>query len=51
MLRAHRAFAIVFMVLGVALLVESILVGGGTFGYFIAAVFIALGIVRLRATR
>lgn len=51
MLRAHRAFAIVFMVLGVALLVESILVGGGTFGYFIAAVFIALGIVRFRATR
>jgi hypothetical protein len=51
MLRAQRAFAFVFLLLGVALLVESVVVGGGTFGYFIAATFIAIGILRFRATR
>lgn len=51
MLRAQRAFAFVFLGLGVALLVESVAVGGGTFGYFIAAIFIAIGILRFRATR
>ncbi len=51
MLRAQRAFAFVFLVLGAALLVESVVVGGGTFGYFIGAIFIAIGILRFRATR
>jgi hypothetical protein len=51
MLRAQRVFAFVFLVIGVALLVESVVVGGGTFGYFIGSIFIAIGILRFRATR
>ena len=51
MVRANRVMAWILIAIGVALLVESVLVGGGTFGYYIAAVFIALGIVRFRATR
>jgi hypothetical protein len=51
MLTAQRTFAVIFLLLGAALLVESIVVGGGSFGYLIAVIFIALGILRLRATR
>jgi hypothetical protein len=51
MLTVQRVFAVAFLLLGAALLVESVVVGAGTFGYLIAVIFIGLGIVRLRATR
>ena len=51
MLRANRVMAYVLVVLGVALLVETIVIRGGTVGYLAGAVFIALGVIRLRAAR
>jgi hypothetical protein len=51
MLAARRFMAVLLLVIGVALLVETIAVGGGQVGFLAAAVFIALGILRLRATR
>src|SRR5262249_42976552 len=44
MFTVQRAFAVVFLLLGAALLVESVVVGAGTFGYLIAVIFLALGI-------
>jgi hypothetical protein len=51
MLKVHRVFALVFIVLGVVLLLETLLLGGGQVGFLAAAVFIALGALRWRAAR
>jgi hypothetical protein len=48
-IRVSRAFAVVFLAIGLALLVETALLGGGQVGYLAGAVFLLLGIVRLRA--
>ena len=44
-------FGIVAIVLGLALLVETIAQGGGTVGYLISLLFVALGIGRLYLLR
>jgi len=51
MLRLNRAIAYVFLALGVALLVETVAIRGGSVGYLAGVVFIALGVLRLRAAR
>jgi hypothetical protein len=51
MLTAQRAVALVFLLLGVALLVRTISLGGGQVGFLAAAVFLLLGALRLRAAR
>jgi len=51
MLWANRALAIGFLVIGVAILVRTISLGGGQVGFLAAAVFLALGALRLRASR
>ena len=51
MLMVNRILAGAFLVIGVALLVETALLGGRGFrvGYLAGVVFIALGILRYRA--
>jgi len=51
MLAANRLFAVAFLVLGVALAVRTAAAGGGQVGFLMAAVFLVLGVLRLRATR
>jgi hypothetical protein len=51
MLRAQRAVALVFLALGVALLVRTVTLGGGQVGFLASAVFLLLGLLRLRAAR
>jgi hypothetical protein len=51
MLAANRVLAVVFLVIGAAILVETIVIGGGQVGFLAAAVFLALGVLRLRAVR
>jgi hypothetical protein len=51
MLRAQRLVALVFLALGVALLVRTVTLGGGQVGLLAAAVFLLLGLLRLRAAR
>jgi hypothetical protein len=51
MLRAQRLVAVVFLALGVALLVRTVTLGGGQVGFLAAAVFLLLGLLRLRAAR
>ncbi|HEV8452794.1 MAG TPA: hypothetical protein VGQ45_15270 [Gaiellales bacterium] len=51
MLRLNKMLAVTFVVLGVALAVVTTVHGGGQVGYLEAAVFLLLGILRLRATR
>jgi hypothetical protein len=51
MLRAQRLVALVFLALGVALLVRTVTLGGGQVGFLAAAVFLLLGLLRLRAAR
>ena len=51
MLRVNQVLAVTFVVLGVALAVVTTVHGGGQVGYLEAAVFLLLGILRLRATR
>ncbi|MDX6523211.1 MAG: hypothetical protein QOI17_724 [Gaiellales bacterium] len=51
MLRAQRVVALVFLALGVALLVRTVTLGGGQVGFLAAAVFLLLGLLRLRAAR
>jgi hypothetical protein len=51
MVTASRAVAYVLLALGVAILAETIWLGGGQVGFLAAAVFIALGAIRLRALR
>jgi hypothetical protein len=49
--RAARVFAVLFLAIGIALLVETTLLGGGQVGYLAGVVFVLLGLLRLRAAR
>lgn len=53
MLTVQRILAFVFILIGVVLLIETALLGGRGFqtGYLAGVVFIALGLLRRRATR
>lgn len=45
--RAVAVFASVFVALGFALLIRTAVSGGGTFGFVVGALFVALGTARL----
>ena len=45
--RATFAFAVLAMVLGVAIVVETALAGGGSAGYLFGVLFVAVGAGRL----
>lgn len=45
----QKGISIVFIVIGIVLLVETLVVGGGQVGFLAAAVFVALGVLRWRA--
>jgi hypothetical protein len=47
----NRILAYVFIVIGVVLLVETAVLGGGEVGFLAGAVFIVLGLLRRRAIR
>jgi hypothetical protein len=49
LLRVNRILAGVFLVIGVVLLVETAILGGGEVGFLAGAVFVVLGILRWRA--
>jgi uncharacterized membrane protein HdeD (DUF308 family) len=49
--RSIFAFGIVAIALGVALLAETVAQGGGTTGYLLGVLFVALGIGRLYLLR
>jgi hypothetical protein len=51
MLLVNRILSVAFLVIGVALLIETAALGGGQVGFVAGAVFIALGILRRRAMR
>ena len=51
MLRVNRVMGFVFIAIGVALLVETAVIRGGSVGYLGGAAFVALGVIRLRAVR
>ena len=51
MLAVNRVFAWGFIALGVALVVRTTLAGGGQVGYLLGAIFLVLGVMRLRAMR
>jgi hypothetical protein len=51
MLLVNRILSLAFLVIGVALLIETAVLGGGEVGFVAGAVFIALGILRRRAMR
>ncbi len=51
MLAANRILSYVFILIGVVLLIETALLGGGQVGFIAGAVFVALGILRRRAMR
>jgi hypothetical protein len=51
MLTVQRVMALVLLLIGVALLVETVAIGGGQVGFLAGAVFVALGLLRLRASR
>ena len=51
MVTVQRVMALVLLLIGVALLVETLAIGGGQVGFLAGAVFVALGLLRLRATR
>jgi hypothetical protein len=51
MLALSRVMAYVLIALGVAILVETAWIGGGQVGYLSGAVFIVLGVLRVRASR
>ena len=46
-----RVMAYVLLVLGIVILAETIWIGGGQVGVLAGAVFVILGILRLRALR
>ena len=48
---AVLAFAVTFVAIGVALLVITAAAGGGVTGYLLGAIFLALGVARLRLQR
>jgi hypothetical protein len=45
------AFSVVFVALGIALLARTAAAGGGVVGYIVGALFIVLGVARLRLER
>jgi hypothetical protein len=45
------AFAAIFVVIGVALLVRTAAAGGGVVGYVLGGLFIALGVARFTLER
>ena len=49
--RSVLVFGVLAIVLGIALLVETVLEGGGTVGYLLGVLFVALGIGRLYLLR
>jgi hypothetical protein len=49
--RGVLIFSIAMVLLGVALLVQTARAGGGTFGYTLGGLFIALGVARLTILR
>ena len=51
MLRVNRILSYAFIAIGVALLVETAILGGGQVGFLAGAVFVVLGILRYRAMR
>jgi hypothetical protein len=51
MVTVQRVMAVVLLLLGVALLVETLVIGGGQVGFLAGAVFVALGLLRLRDAR
>ena len=53
MLRVNRILSIAFIVIGIVLIVETAALGGRGFqvGYLAGVVFIALGLIRRRASR
>jgi hypothetical protein len=53
MLLLNRILAVVFIVIGIALIIETAALGGRGFqvGYLGGVVFIALGLLRRRASR
>jgi hypothetical protein len=51
MIAANRAVAYLFLAIGLAILAETIWLGGGQVGFLAGAVFIVLGAIRLRALR
>lgn len=51
MLAVNRILSYVFILIGVVLLIETALLGGGQVGFLAGAVFIALGVLRRRAMR
>ena len=51
MLLVNRILSVAFLVIGVVLLIETAVLGGGEVGFVAGAVFIALGILRRRALR
>ena len=51
MLWANRQLAYGFILLGAAILIRTAWLGGGQVGFLAGAVFLLLGILRLRAMR
>lgn len=49
--RAVLVFGVLAIVLGIALLVETAALGGGSIGYILGLLFIALGVGRLYLLR
>jgi hypothetical protein len=49
LLLVNRILAGAFLVIGVALLVETAALGGGEVGFLSGAVFVVLGVLRWRA--
>jgi len=51
MITASRVVAYLFLAIGIVILAETIWLGGGQVGFLAGAVFIVLGVIRLRALR
>jgi hypothetical protein len=49
--RASTAFSIVFVAIGIALLLRTASLGGGTVGYLLGALFVVAGAARLAVSR
>jgi hypothetical protein len=49
MLTVNRILAVLFVAIGLAILVRTIAIGGGQVGLLAGVVFLALGVLRLRA--
>jgi hypothetical protein len=51
MVAVGRVMAYVLLALGIAILAETVWIGGGSVGYLAGAVFIVLGVIRIRTLR